>query len=64
MSKKAKAVPNRPQNTYTVYVGGSEVNDYLLSKAQAVNLAYKYKFNNYTDVKIVQVKRPHNFLDL
>tara|TARA_R100001463_G_C3421405_1_gene210298 strand:+ start:190 stop:381 length:192 start_codon:yes stop_codon:yes gene_type:complete len=62
MKSKGKEYKNRSFYTYSVFVGGSEVNDYLLSKAQAVNLAYKYKFNDYKDVKIVEVKRPDYWL--
>jgi hypothetical protein len=64
MPRKAKEMQKRSYFTYSVFVGGSEINDYLLSKAQAVNLAYKYKFNDYKDVKIVKINRPNNWLDL
>ena len=60
---RRKLMKNRSYYTYSVFVGGMEVNDYLLSKAQAVNLAYKYRFNDYKDVKIVEIKRPDNWLN-
>jgi hypothetical protein len=39
---------------YTVYVGGFEVNDYLLSYEDALKLAAEY--DDYDDVKIVPVE--------
>jgi len=37
---------------YSVWVGGTEVNDYYLSKKQASALAQVYINNNYDDVAI------------
>ncbi len=37
---------------YSVWVGGVEVNDYLLSKQEAENLANEYKKDGYDDVQI------------
>ena len=41
---------------YTVFVGGVEVNDYYLTKAEAERLAKEYKADEYDDVEIVKVK--------
>ncbi len=38
---------------YTVWVGGSEVNDYYLDHAQAVSLANSYLELGYTDVTLM-----------
>jgi hypothetical protein len=40
---------------YSVWVGGSEVNDYYLTKDQAEALAYEYKIKGYTDVQIEEI---------
>lgn len=37
---------------YTVWVGGTEVNDYLLDKANAELLAEQYIDDGYTDVSV------------
>ena len=37
---------------YTVWVGGTEVNDYLLTKEDAKKLAEEYKKDGYDDVVI------------
>lgn len=39
---------------YTVWVGGTEVNDYLLTKEEAGELAQKYIDRGYNDVVIDQ----------
>lgn len=39
-----------PECTYTVFVGGCEVNDFLLTKQQARNLAQEYIDDGYDDV--------------
>jgi hypothetical protein len=41
---------------YTVWVGGVEVNDYLLTKDDAETLANEYKNENYDDVVIEKVR--------
>lgn len=41
---------------WTVYVGGVEVNDYLLSFDEAVALQYSYLEQGYDDVNIMEVK--------
>lgn len=41
-------------NKYTVFVGGVEVNDYILTKEQAKVLAKKYINDGYDDVVIVR----------
>lgn len=42
-------------NKFTVWVGGSEVNDYLLTLVQAIELADVYIDDGYDDVKIEQI---------
>ena len=37
---------------YSVFVGGTEVNDYLLTKEQAENLAQEFIDDGYDDVEI------------
>ena len=39
---------------YSVFVGGLEVNDYLLTLVKAKELAELYKDDNYTDVVIIK----------
>ena len=39
---------------YSVFVGGLEVNNYLLTLTKAKQLAQEYKEDNYTDVKILK----------
>ena len=39
---------------FTVFVGGTEVNDFLLTREQAEQLAERY--SNYDDVKIIEYK--------
>jgi hypothetical protein len=39
---------------YTVFVGGMEVNDYLLTISEASTLASKYIDDGYDDVEIVK----------
>lgn len=41
---------------YTVWVGGVEVNDYLLTKENADKLAEQYKNDSYDDVVIEEIK--------
>lgn len=41
---------------YTVWVGGVEVNDYYLTKKEALELAQEYKAQDYDDVVIEKVK--------
>ena len=43
-------------NIYTVFVGGGEVNDYLLSYEDAVKLAREYADEGYDDVQVVNAK--------
>lgn len=40
---------------YSVWVGGSEVNDYYLTKEQAEYLAEEYKEDGYDDVVIEEI---------
>jgi hypothetical protein len=40
---------------YTVWVGGVEVNDHLLNKREAIDLALKYETDGYDDVVIEKV---------
>ena len=41
---------------YVVWVGGAEVNDYLLTKKEAEEMYRRYKNGGYDDVQIEQVK--------
>lgn len=41
-------------DNYTVYVGGTEVNDFYLTKPEAEHLASLYEEDGYDDVVIVQ----------
>lgn len=41
---------------YSVWVGGCEVNDYYLTKAEAEDLAEEYKEDGYDDVFIEEVE--------
>lgn len=45
---------------YTVYVGGGEVNDRYLTKAEAEKLADAYREDGYDDVEIVEVDVDEN----
>ena len=42
---------------YTVWVGGGEVNDYLLTKEEAEELAQEYIDDDYDDVIIEDVSK-------
>ena len=43
------------EDKYTVFVGGVEVNDYLLTKKEADLLAFEYKIDGYDDVGVERV---------
>ena len=43
------------EKIYTVFVGGTEVNDYYLSQEEANRLAEEYREDGYTDVEIIKV---------
>ena len=43
------------EDQYTVWVGGAEVNDYLLSKIDAEVLAEEYKEDGYDDVSVEKI---------
>ena len=43
------------EKKYSVYVGSIEVNDYLLTKDEACDLADEYIEDEYDDVKIVEL---------
>jgi len=47
---------NEPEHKYTVFVGGAEVNDHLLTWGQAVLLSQSYDVQGYDDVAIVDTK--------
>ena len=47
---------NTPTKTYTVWVGGTEVTDYLLTKDEAIATATVFIEDNYDDVCIFNVK--------
>ncbi len=40
---------------FSVFVGGTEVNDYLLTREQAENLAFEYEDDGYDDVIIQEI---------
>ena len=40
------------ERKYTVWVGGTEVNDYLLTLDDAVELAHEFSVRGYSDVKL------------
>ena len=40
---------------FTVWVGGIEVNDYLLTLEEAQKLAFEYELDDYDDVCIMEV---------
>lgn len=42
------------EKKYTVWVGGIEVNDYLMSKTDAEALAEEYREDGYDDVVVEQ----------
>ena len=41
------------KNIYSVWVGANEVNNYYLTKQDAIDLAEEYEDNGYDDVYIV-----------
>ncbi len=43
--------------TYTLYVGGSEVNDYLLTHDEAIKIAAHWRKQGYDDVVIVGIEQ-------
>ena len=47
---------NTPTKTYTVWVGGTEVTDYLLTKDEAIATATVFIEDNYDDVCIFNTK--------
>ena len=42
---------------YSVWVGGVEVNAYLLTESQANKLANEYSSDGYTDVCVEKIKK-------
>ena len=40
------------ERKYTVWVGGTEVNDYLLTLDDAIELANRFSVRGYSDVKL------------
>lgn len=44
------------EKRFTVWVGGSEVNDYYLTKEKADALAFEYEVRGYDDVTIQELK--------
>ncbi len=43
-------------NNWTVWVGGGEVNSYLLTKDEAEDIAQAWKDNGYDDVVVEEVR--------
>lgn len=52
LTKLAKRKEKKMKKCFTVWVGGVEVNDYLLSRSEAVALADSYKQDGYDDVSV------------
>jgi len=48
-------IKTKNEKTYTVWVGGTEVNDYYLTMEQAKNLAYEWEIDGYDDVVIENI---------
>ena len=46
---------NSLMKKFSVWVGGTEVNDQLLTREEAENLAFEYEDNGYDDVIIEEV---------
>ena len=44
---------------YSVYVGGVEVNNYYIDYERALELAFDYIDDDYTDVQIVSIGGSH-----
>tara|TARA_Y100001938_G_C8053216_1_gene413027 strand:+ start:601 stop:804 length:204 start_codon:yes stop_codon:yes gene_type:complete len=42
---------------YSVWVGGTEVNDYYLNYSESIKLSEHYKGKGYDDVRIEKIKR-------
>lgn len=59
-SKLLKGLEKRGEQDrfYTVWVGGTEVNDHLLSLSEAEDLAFEYQQDGYDDVVIVETNDP------
>ena len=53
---KPKDTNSIPAKTYTVWVGGTEVNSYLLTKSEAVALATVFIEDDYNDVCVFNVR--------
>ena len=47
---------NALEEKFTVWVGGVEVNDYLLTREEAENLAFEYEEDGYDDIIIEKIK--------
>ena len=45
---------------YTVFIGGTEVNDCLLTREEAIELRDYYLDHNYDDVVIMRIKGESN----
>lgn len=52
---KCEDVPNC-EGKFSVWVGGSEVVDYLLTRDQAIDLALSYEAEGYDDVYLEKVE--------
>lgn len=44
-------------DNYTLWVGGIEVNDYLLSEEEAIGLLYRYTQKGYDDAVIELIRK-------
>jgi hypothetical protein len=48
---------HKPKRVFSVWVGGSEVNDFMLTETEAENIAADYRFRGYDDVQIERVTK-------
>ena len=46
----------KKEERFTVWVGGLEVNDFLLTKEKAEELAFEYEEDGYDDVVVEEVE--------
>ena len=53
----------RTDNVWTVWVGGTEVNDYYMAKDKALSLASYWKDRGYDDVKVQGKEEDNNGKD-
>jgi hypothetical protein len=59
LQAKMNGLKMSSEKRWAVWVGGIEVNDYLLTKDQAERVANFYREDGYDDVAIEEVKVSH-----